>query len=68
MTPRRIPFTLAALAAAVTLAAQVSTIGPKIGQTAPDFSLVDQTGAPRSLKSLLGPNGAVLVFFRSADW
>jgi hypothetical protein len=46
----------------------VDTVGPKVGDALPEFSLRDQTGQLRSLKSLLGPNGAVIVFFRSADW
>jgi hypothetical protein len=44
------------------------TVGPKVGDGLPDFSLRDQHGDVRSLKSFLGPNGAVIVFFRSADW
>jgi hypothetical protein len=44
------------------------TLGPKVGQRVPEFSLPDQHGAMRTLKSTLGPKGAVLVFFRSADW
>jgi cytochrome oxidase Cu insertion factor (SCO1/SenC/PrrC family) len=46
----------------------VETVGPQVGDALPDFSLRDQRGQVRSLKSLLGPNGAVIVFFRSADW
>ncbi len=46
----------------------VETVGPKVGDELPEFSLPDQGGHVRSLKSLLGPNGAVIVFFRSADW
>jgi cytochrome oxidase Cu insertion factor (SCO1/SenC/PrrC family) len=46
----------------------VETLGPKVGASLPDFSLRDQDGMVRSLKSLLGVNGAVIVFFRSADW
>jgi len=34
----------------------------------PDFSLPDQHGVTRTLQSTFGPKGAVLVFFRSADW
>lgn len=49
-------------------AAELETLGPQAGQRVPDFSLPDQNGTARSLKSLLGPGGAVLVFFRSADW
>jgi hypothetical protein len=43
-------------------------LGPKIGERLVDFSLPDQQGVTRSLRSLVGPKGVVLVFFRSADW
>ncbi|MBA2238649.1 MAG: hypothetical protein H0W24_08140 [Lysobacter sp.] len=43
----------------------VQKIGPQVGETVPDFELIDQNGATRTLKSLLGPNGAMLVFFRA---
>ena len=43
-------------------------VGPKVGEALPEFSLRDQGGHIESLKSLLGPKGAVIVFFRSADW
>jgi len=46
----------------------VDTAGPQVGDSLPDFSLRDQGGRERTLKSLLGPNGAVVVFYRSADW
>ncbi len=46
----------------------LSALGPKVGQPVPDFSLRDQTGAVRTLASVMGPNGAMLVFYRSADW
>ena len=46
----------------------VETVGPKVGEGLPDFSLRNQHGEVRSLKSVLGPNGALIVFFRSADW
>ena len=46
----------------------VETVGPKVGDVLPDFTLRDQSGEMRSMRSLLGPNGAVIVFFRSADW
>jgi hypothetical protein len=44
------------------------SLGPKVGERVPDFSLPDQHGTTRTLRSTLGPKGAVLVFFRSADW
>jgi peroxiredoxin len=34
----------------------------------PDFALPGQDGKTHTLKSLLGPKGAVILFFRSADW
>jgi cytochrome oxidase Cu insertion factor (SCO1/SenC/PrrC family) len=48
--------------------AELDALGPQVGQLAPDFTLPDQHGQPHRLSSLLGPKGALLVFFRSADW
>lgn len=60
------------LAAVVSVATQptvdVEQIGPQVGSRVPSFTLSDQTGRMRTLDSLMGPNGAILVFFRSADW
>jgi hypothetical protein len=56
------------LAAAAGQAPTPATLGPKVGDRVPDFTLPDQNGVARPLASLLGPKGAVLVFFRSADW
>jgi len=46
----------------------VSKLGPQVGATVPDFSLVDQQGRTRTLQSVMGPKGAMIVFYRSADW
>ena len=46
----------------------VDRFGPQVGDTVPAFSLVDQHGQTRDLASLMGPNGMMLVFNRSADW
>ena len=46
----------------------LSRVGPQVGQLVPDFNLTDQTGNPRTLQSIMGPKGAMLVFHRSADW
>ena len=46
----------------------VQRIGPQVGERVPDFSLVDQSGTSRTLQSVAGKNGLMLVFFRSADW
>jgi hypothetical protein len=65
------------VAAAVVLAATVATaqtpvdverLGPQPGTKVPDFSAPDHTGTTRTLASVLGPKGAMLVFSRSADW
>lgn len=42
--------------------------GPAIGAKMPGFELQDQDGKAHSLQSLLGPKGAVILFYRSADW
>ena len=42
--------------------------GLAVGQKVPEFRVNDQFGHPRDLESLLGPNGLVLLFVRSADW
>jgi len=39
-----------------------------VGQKAPAFSARDQFGKLQNLDTLKGPNGTVLLFFRSADW
>lgn len=45
-----------------------SGIGPRVGQRVPDFSGTDHLGRQYTLASSLGTKGAMLVFFRSADW
>jgi len=66
---------LAAFLSISTLAGQrsrtpidVSKLGPQIGEQIPDFSLKDQSGKIWTRQSILGQKGAMLVFFRSADW
>jgi hypothetical protein len=46
----------------------VSRLGPQVGERVPDFNLKDQNGKSWTLRSVMGPRGAMLVFFRSADW
>ena len=47
---------------------EVSKLGPQVGQLVPEFSLKDQNGKVWTRQSIIGPKGAMLVFFRSADW
>jgi hypothetical protein len=42
--------------------------GPEIGEKVPDFTLPDQQGKNWALAELMGSNGLLLVFSRSADW
>ena len=46
----------------------VASLGPQVGEQVPAFSLPDQNGRFRTLDSILGRNGAILLFHRSADW
>lgn len=50
------------------VAVDTSKIGPQVGTVVPPFSGTDQFGKPQSLAAAMGPKGAMLVFFRSADW
>jgi hypothetical protein len=49
-------------------APDINSLGPRLGARAPEFAGVDQFGRAQTLQSVLGPEGAMLVFFRSADW
>jgi peroxiredoxin len=42
--------------------------GLQPGVKAPAIALRDQAGKERDFRSLAGPNGLLLLFFRSADW
>lgn len=48
--------------------ADVERLGPQVGDVVPDFSAADQFGRTQTLTSIMGANGAMLVFNRSADW
>jgi hypothetical protein len=50
------------------MAQDVTAMGPKAGDMMPNFRLKDQQGVERDLRSLAGPKGTMLVFYRSADW
>ena len=46
----------------------VAELGPQVGDEIPDFTLPDQNGKTWSRDSLMGENGALILFHRSADW
>ena len=51
------------------LTASAEDLGPPVGTKAPDIGTrLDQTGKPRTWADLMGKNGLVLMFFRSAEW
>src|SRR3984957_20009331 len=53
----------------VAVTASAEDLGPGVGTKAPDIGTrLDQTGKPRTFADLMGKNGLVLLFFRSADW
>jgi peroxiredoxin len=52
-----------------TLAASAEELGPPPGTRAPDIGTrLDQNSKPRTFGDLMGQNGLVLMFFRSAEW
>ncbi len=46
----------------------VARLGPQTGEQVVDFRLEDQRGQVWTRDSIMGPNGAMLVFSRSVDW
>ena len=46
----------------------VANLGPQVGEQVPDFQLSAQFAEIHDLESVMGPNGAMLLFHRSADW
>jgi len=50
------------------LASAQRSTGPEVGQKIPFFQAPDQNGTLRDFNSIRGPKGAMIVFFRSADW
>jgi peroxiredoxin len=57
-----------ALSVASIASAQTHNFGPAVGATVAEISAPDETGATRTLASLAGENGTVLLITRSADW
>jgi hypothetical protein len=65
---RLLPALIFFSACAVTSAQQAIKTGPEVGSTLPAFEARDQDGRLQNLQTILGPKGALLVFYRSADW
>ena len=60
-------FSMSAIAQSISTI-DVDSLGPQVGEYVPNFNLPDQNGQVKTLDSILGPNGAMLLFHRSADW
>lgn len=46
----------------------VAKLGPQVGARVPGFTLRDQSNKTWTLPSVMGPKGAMIVFYRSVDW
>jgi len=68
LSVRLLPALVCFFACAAIWAQQAIKTGPDVGSTVPAFEAPDQNGQLQNLRSILGPKGALLVFFRSADW
>ena len=44
------------------------TTGPAVGETIPEFAGKDQNGIRKTFDDIKGPKGALIIFYRSADW
>ena len=44
------------------------TTGPAVGDRIPIIEAVDQQGQRRDFDDIVGPAGAMILFYRSADW
>ena len=65
---KTLSFGLAVGLAALAQVPRPAKTGPAVGEAVPAFSATDQTGRTQTLASVMGAKGAMLVFFRSADW
>jgi len=62
-------FTAAVFAVISAVAVANVDIGPAIGSKIPgNFTALDKTGAKKQFNDIVGENGVVLSFVRSADW
>ena len=59
----------ALISATLAVSASAEELGPPVATKAPDIGTrLDQAGKPRAFSDLMGRNGLVLMFNRSADW
>jgi hypothetical protein len=65
---RLLPALILLSACAMASAQTAIKTGPEVGSTVPGLEAPDQNGSMQNLQSISGPKGALLVFYRSADW
>jgi hypothetical protein len=68
LSSRLLPALILLSACAMASAQTAIKTGPEVGSTVPAFEAPDQYGKVQNLQSIMGPKGALLVFYRSADW
>jgi hypothetical protein len=69
MTMTKLILAMALVLASLSGGASAQDRGPAVETKAPDIGMPsDQTAQPRTLASLMGAKGLVLLFFRSAAW
>jgi hypothetical protein len=68
MMRRTLSLGLAIGLAALAQVPRPAKTGPAVGEAVPAFAATDQSGRTQTLASVMGAKGAMLVFFRSADW
>jgi len=68
LSGRLLPALIFFSACTVASAQQAIKTGPEVGTTVPALEAPDQNGRLQNLQTILGPKGALLVFYRSADW
>ena len=49
-------------------AEETISTGPDPGESVPDFSAPDQADRIRTFADLSGPDGLLLLFYRTVDW
>jgi len=68
LSGRLLPALIFFSACTVASAQQAIKTGPEVGTTVPALEAPDENGRLQNLQTILGPKGALLVFYRSADW
>jgi peroxiredoxin len=55
------------MASSLVAAAEFAS-GPEVGSPIPEIRTLDQHGRERTFADLRGPDGLLLLFYRTVDW